>query len=510
MQDRPVEGGVYREAVVGQPLSLNPLEGATDPLSNDLTRLVHAGLVQVIDVAGPEPDLAANWQITSDGRTYTFHLKTGLLWHDRQPLTTADVAATVAFVQSPSFKGPSELAAMWRRVHVETPDSLTVRFTLDEPYAPFLEACSLPVLPPSMLAAGVGERAARGGPLPVGAGPFRVVEINEQGIRLARHDGYSGIKPYLDEVQFRFFPDNGQALLALRNGQVDGALAPNEAVARAAGTPDTLVVNSVPTLGHQVILYLNLRNRVLAEGRVRQAVALSLDRGALIAAAMSGRAAPAFGPVAHYSWAYTSEVEVAPDPAQAQQLLDSEGWTGGPTRAQAGQPLRLELAVPGDDRMVALGQAIQAQLQGVGIQVEVHPINTLDLYRERLIPRAYDMALAGIWLGAVDPDPYPLWHSSQATDGFNFASYRSERADELLLQERLSLGQEQRRLALVAFQKVWKDDAPSVVLASPIMTYAISAQIRGVRLGEVPDTSARFQHVVDWYVQTERKPAFLP
>ena len=211
-----------------------------------------------------------------------------------------------------------------------------------------------------------------------------------------------------------------------------------------------------------------------------------------------------------YSWAYSPEVEVPPNPTEAQQLLDSAGWLGGPTRARAGQPLQLELAVPGDDRMVALGQAIQVELRGIGIQVEVHPIDTLDLYRERLEPRAYDLALAGIWLGAVDPDPFPLWGSSQTTDGFNFAGYRSERADEALLQERLSLGQGERRTALVAFQRVWKDDVPSIVLASPVMTYAISNQIRGVRLGEVPEPSARFQHLAEWFVQTQRRPAFLP
>src|SRR5579862_326392 len=136
LQDRPVAGGVYREAVIGQPLSFNPLDAATDPLSNDLARLMQAGLVRVVDAGPPTPDLAASWQISDDAHTYTFQLKPGTVWHDGQALTSADVAATVAFVQSTAFSGPAELAAVWRRVHVETPDSRTVRFSLDEPYAP--------------------------------------------------------------------------------------------------------------------------------------------------------------------------------------------------------------------------------------------------------------------------------------------------------------------------------------------------------------------------------------
>src|SRR5439155_10626361 len=182
----------------------------------------------------------------------------------------------------------------------------------------------------------------------------------------------------------------------------------------------------------------------LGDGRVRQAVALGLDRDALIAAALPSLATPAFGPIPRYSWAYSSEVEVAPDLKLARESLDSAGWTGGPTRARGGEALHLELAIPSNDRLMAMGQAIQSQLKAIGMELELHPIDTLDLYRERLIPRAYDMAIAGVWLGTVDPDPYPLWESSQATDGFNFAGYRSERADELLLQERLAVNLDQR------------------------------------------------------------------
>lgn len=508
--DRAMPGGVYREAVVGQPLSLNPLQAATDPLANDLARLIHAGLVRVTEGGQFEPDLAANWQIADDGRSYAFHLKTGSLWHDGQPLTSADIAATVQFVQSSAYRGPPEVAAVWRRVHVQTPDPATIRFELEEPYAFFLEACSLPALPASVLAEAQVGAEAPPGRLPVGAGPFRVVQLNEEAIQLVRHEGYQGPKPYLDQVQMRFYPDIGQALLALWSGQVDGAIAPNEAAARASDSGDSLALYTLPLLGHQFVLFLNHRNPVLADPRVRQAMAAGVDRDALIARALPGKTTPASGPIPRYSWAYSPEVEGAADAAQAQTLLDGAGWLGGPIRARGGRELRLELATPSDDHILALAEALQAQLQGLGFHVDVHPFETLDFYRERLVPRNYELALGGIWLGSVDPDPYSLWHSSQAATGLNFAGYRSERADALLLEARFSLGQDQRRAALVAFQRVWKEEAPSVVLASPLMTYAISAEIRGVRLGVVPEPSARFQHIAEWYVQSRRLPAFWP
>lgn len=510
--ERPAPGGVYREAVIGQPLSLNPLLNPFDPITRDVARLSFAGLIRVTDGGEIQAELAERWTTDPDGRTYVFYLRRGALWHDGQPVTANDVVGTIAVLQSPAYPGPPELAAVWRRVRAEATDPYTVRLHLDEPYTSFIEACSLPLLPAHIFGAD-GSATLNEHPAsyqPVGAGPFRVAEVNQDGIRLVRHDGYAGPRPYLGEVHLRFYPDSASATLALLEGEVDGATALGGALSAARAEERQLSVHALPLPGHQNILLLNHRNQLLADPRVRQAIAAGIDRAQLVGGSLAGEAVPAYGPVPSYSWAYAPFVETPPDPAATRSLLDAAGWAGTAVRSQAGRLLRFQLSVPLDARLIALAEELKIQLQLVGFQIDVQPVDPLDLYRERLGPRRYDLALVGLWLGTVDPDPYPLWHSSGARSGFNFAAYERPQADALLELARLDGDPGRRRGVLEAFQRLWLEDVPSVVLTNPVMTYAISRELRGVRMGIAPEPGARFQHIAEWYVHTRRLAGLTP
>lgn len=508
--ERPAPGGVFREAEIGQPLSLNPLLDPQDPILADISRLAFAGLVRVLDGGRIEGDLADRWTTTDAGSTYSFHLRDGAQWQDGQPVTPADVLTTVAILQSPDYPGPAGLAAVWRSVHAEAVDSRTIRFRLDRPYSSFIEACSIPLLPSHLFrpedAAGLRDHPASY--QPVGAGPFRIAEVNLAGLRLVRFDGYAGVRPYLAEVDLNYYPDLGAAASALRDGQVDGLLGLRPSQLGALRDQSGYLVQTLTLTQQQITLYLNQRNAILGDRRVRQAIELGVDRARALGESLPGDAAPAFGPIAASSWAYSDLVELSPDPFAARSLLDTAGWLGSSFRVQGSRTLHLRLSVPLDDGLIALAERIKAQLQAIGFQIDLQPANELDLYRERIGPRAYDLALLRVWLGSIDPDPYPLWHSSQARTGFNFAAYERAETDLLLEAARADGDSGRRRSALEAFQRLWLEDVPSVVLANPIATYVTGRQFHGVRLGITPEPSARFQHVAEWYVQTERVPAF--
>lgn len=506
-EERPVVGGIYREGVVGQPLSLNPLLDPQDPIARDVARLAFAGLVRVTDAGEIQGDLADRWQTGDGGLTYVFHLREGALWHDGRPVIADDVLTTIAILQAPEYPGPSELGALWRRVRADRIDERTVRLQLDQPYSSFVEACSVPLLPSHVFssteAANLREHPASY--LPIGAGPFRVQEVTPQGVRMLRHTGYQGPEPQLDEVVLRFFADLPSAGAALDAGLVDG-LAGLRRSQLSGLDGERFVVHAVPLLGEQVILLLNHRNPILADRRVRQAIALGIDREQAIAGALPGEAIPAHGPVPSYSWAYTPLVETASHPSGARTLLDLAGWLGPGPRFQSLRALRLQLSVPVDPRLTSLAEEIRAQLQTLGIQVALGPANDLDLYREQLIPRRFDLALIGVAFGSVDPDPYPWWHSSA---GFNFASYSSGEADRLVEGARLDGDPGHRRALLEAFQRLWVDEVPSIAVAHPVMTYVMGSSVRGVRMGIVPEPGARLQHVAEWYFRTENPRALL-
>jgi peptide/nickel transport system substrate-binding protein len=511
-EERPAAGGTYREAVVGQPRSLNPLLHPLDPLTQDVSRLIHAGLVRVVDDGQIRGDLAESWTTSPDGLTYTFKLRQQATWHDGRRVTAADVQATIALLQAPTYAGPPELAALWRGVRAETPDQATIQLTLAQPFTSFVEACSVPILPAHLFGSdgSVDLREHPASYQPVGAGPYALEASNPDSITLSRHERYHGTLPLLDRIELRYYPSGADAVRALASRAVDGFAGASLTELAAADASGTTVVREAPVQGQQLILYLNHANPMLADARVRRAIALAVDRRALVGGPLHEVATPAYGPVPAYSWAYQPSVEFLPDEATARRLLEEAGWVGSPVRSRNGRSLELQLAEAADDRHIAIAELLRRQLEPLGFRIAVQPVDPLDLYRERLLPRSYDMALVNVWLGSVDPDPYPFWHSSQREPGFNFAQYQSPAADAALIAARSNGDPAQRLAALATFQAQWVADTPSIVLASPLLTYAMPTTLRGVRLGVVPEPSARFQHLAEWHLRTTRVPAILP
>ncbi|MEX2080777.1 MAG: ABC transporter substrate-binding protein, partial [Dehalococcoidia bacterium] len=116
------QGNVYVEGVAGTWEQINPLYAQPNPVDEALSRLVFSGLTRLGPDGAVLPDMADNWDVTSDGCTYTFRLKRGLRWHDGEPVTSADVAFTIRHVQDSAFAGSGNLVNAWTGVGVETPD----------------------------------------------------------------------------------------------------------------------------------------------------------------------------------------------------------------------------------------------------------------------------------------------------------------------------------------------------------------------------------------------------
>jgi peptide/nickel transport system substrate-binding protein len=181
---RPGHGGTYVEGIAGFPRHLNPLLSGYNDVDRDLCALVFSGLTRLNEHGEVEADLARGWEITPDGLNYTFYLRSNAYWHNGAPLTADDVIFTISLLQDPDFPGPPDLGAnVWRTVKTEKVDRRTVRFTLPEAYAPFLDYTTVGILPAHIL----GETRSAALPdvafnlNPVGSGPFQVEEIEIEG-----------------------------------------------------------------------------------------------------------------------------------------------------------------------------------------------------------------------------------------------------------------------------------------------------------------------------------------
>ncbi|MFQ6019547.1 MAG: ABC transporter substrate-binding protein, partial [Dehalococcoidia bacterium] len=141
-------GGRYVEGIAGQPQRINPLLANLNNPDLDVARLVFSGLTRLGPSGEILPDLAQSWDISKDGRTYTFHLNPNARWHNGDRLTAADVVFTYALMAGPDFPGDPKLGQAWQQVKAcEAVDDLTVRCKLPAPYAPFLSLTTIGIVP---------------------------------------------------------------------------------------------------------------------------------------------------------------------------------------------------------------------------------------------------------------------------------------------------------------------------------------------------------------------------
>ncbi|OGO50767.1 MAG: hypothetical protein A2148_03480 [Chloroflexi bacterium RBG_16_68_14] len=509
-EELPVQGGSYVEGVAGSPSRINPLFAHFNEVDRDLTSLIFSGLVRLGANGGVEPDLAELPKVTPDGRTYIFELRRGLFWHDGEPLDAGDVLFTIAAIQDPDFEGDPVLADLFRDVEVTASDDRTVVMTLPEPFAPFLaRGATVGILPEHLLgnldAAGLFE--APFNERPVGSGPFRPAALTPTAAVLRPFEAYHQSRPFLDRLELRFFRDDAALLNALLNEEVDGALfrpgLDPEEIALIDGDA-RWVRRSLHGTTYSLV-YLNPEVPAFQDSSVRRALQHSLDRATLIEEVLDGQALPLDSPIVPDLWAYVGSPDgYAYDPARAVAFLDTFGWVlEGDVRVKEGVPFRFSLAVSDDPVQVLVAQEIARQWGELGIQVELQVSGASQFVEGVLLPREFEAALVTVDPGP-DPDPYPLWHSTQAFgEGRNLASFSDPEVDQLLENGRQVASVAERAEDYRSFQEIFARELPAVLLSTPTYQYVVRSDLQGLSPGLLVSLSARFEDVHLWYVEME-------
>ncbi|MBN1641501.1 MAG: hypothetical protein JXA09_09715 [Anaerolineae bacterium] len=522
----PVRGGTYVEGMAGYPHLINPLFSHLNDADRDLCALIFEGLTTVNERNEVVPMLAEEWFVSADGLTYTFHLRDSVRWQDGEPLTSRDVAFTVSLLQSDQLAFPSPYADLWRSIVVVDADPYVVKFRLLEPYAPFLDYTTFGILPEHILAdVPVEELHAHAfNYAPVGSGLFGVdpaASTSDQLTLVASPYHRLWARTMLDRIQFRFYPTYEHALAAYEAGDVMGVshiLAEDLPRARAQRA---LQLFSAHMSGLNMVL-LNLNNQdavFFQDQRVRQALLYGLDRSGLVEQVLGGQGRVLHSPIMPQSWAYDPGVETyAYAPERAVALLEEAGWllpeqtrsTFGDLEAEEAevrvkQGVRLEFTLLTTDvpDRVALAHAIADQWAELGVRVQVEQLSMTALTQDRLHPRAFEAALVQ-WQVRTDPDPYPLWHSTQAAvGGQNYGGWVDRDADEAIEVARLMVDQARRAELYRQFQEIFVEQAPAILLYQPVYTYGVDAAVRNVQVAPMPDPSGRFRTVSQWAVLEE-------
>ncbi len=510
---QPEEGGIYREGAVTQPRSINPILERTNDADMNIGRLVYSGLLKLTDKDGLRGDLAENYEVSADKKTYTVFLKKNIKWHDGEDFDAADVIFTIKTIQNPETKSPA--APSFRGVAVTKIDDHAVEFKLKEPYAPFIYQLTIGIAPEHIWS-GVDPKTmvlAEQNLKPIGTGPFKFKKIRKRSlgeitaIELERYDGYHDRRPYLDGITFTFYQNNEEMLRELSGKKIDGvSFLPPDFVKKAQRIPKTNIV-SMNMPQYFAVFFNQGKNEVLADKSVRTALNISVDRERLIREAMAGQAIRVDAPIAPGFIGYldnANPAEYAPD--KTRQNLDEAGWKdedGDGIREKGGKKLAFKLTTTDAPEYAKTAELLAEMWKDIGAAVELESHSVGTVQTEIIKPRNYDAFLYGEVVGA-DPDPYEFWHSTKTRDpGINLALYKDDESDKLLAEARQITDTEERSEKYKRFQERLIESVPAVFLYNPYYNFALRSYVGGERLEAVALPSQRFNTISTWYIKTK-------
>lgn len=484
--------------------NLNPLL-STETLVNDLSSFTMGYFFVFDDKGNPVPSLCvevptrANGLISRDGKSLTFKLRRGVVWHDGAPFTSADVAFTVKTILDPKTNVLTRTG--WDLIQrVDTPDKYTAIFRLKQPYAAFVNRYFTPVdnpaILPKHLLEGRDVNHAAYNSLPVGLGPFRYVRWSRGNeVVMEAFPRWWGGAPRLKRVIFKVIPDANTMETALRTHDIDAYVrVPNNQYERVAEIPGTKsLAFDTNSYGH---IDFNVKSPVLADVRVRRALAHAIDIRTMWAKVDHHSGFLACTPISHSNWAYDAHAPCYPfDLAEASRELDAAGWKMGADglRHKDGRALRFNFAGntgnPGLDSRVLMIQQWFKQI-GAGLDYFRYPTEKLFASYAAggiVATRHYDIA-SYAWSLGPDPDLTNLVACTNISPaGQNYMGYCNPQVDAALAGALTNYDPGARKADYIRVQEILARDVPFVVLSQRTEHMTYNDDFKNIKPGPVMD-----------------------
>lgn len=489
------------------PNSFSPLQLQTGGVAL-INELHYDSLVGLDSDNKVAPRLAQSWDVSSDAKTITFHLRPGLKWSDGTPFTAQDVVYT--FDLYANAKDGSAYVGQFANVEGEAayaagkaqsisgfsaPDANTFVIKLTAPNSAYVTTLAEPAmyivpqhvvskLPVDNLANNAYWRTPS-----VGIGPYIFTKwVNDNEIEFSANPYYRS-KLGLAHVYAEFLSSDA-ALAQLKTGQLDYA----QVAVSDMGTAKAMSnVNLVTTPGTSVMaLHTAIDNGKLADQRVRQAIMYAINRKGIVDQVLKGQGQVIntleFGP----SWAVPSGLNTYPyDPAKAKQLLKSAGWKSS-TEVDIN-------VVPGQKDRDSMVTIVAAELQAVGINAKVKQYTPATL-TTAIQGRKFDLLPSQYGVFNVDPVMMDarLMCDQKSPNGINISDYCNPALDKLLNQGIATTDQSQRQAIYAQAQKIVNQDVPIMVLYAPNIIAATSSRLHGFKLDGV--LTQAFWNAADWTV----------
>jgi peptide/nickel transport system substrate-binding protein len=472
--------------IESSPANLDPRIG-TDAFSERIDELLFDSLVRKDEHFNLHPSVAQSWE-TPDPLTYVFHLRAGVSFHNGNPLTAKDVKWSIDSMTNGTVVSSKTATTSYQHIaSIEAANDRTVVFHMKEPDSGLpwnLSDGAMGIVP-----YGSDKSFAQH---PVGSGPFKFVRnAQDNEVVIIRNENYWGEKPKVERVRFAVVPDTTTRALELRKGSADIEINsltadmvsslltnPGLRLAQAPGTP-------VQYLG------FNLRDPVLRDIRIRQAIAYAIDIQPIIRYLWRDTVRPATSVLPPQHWAYDGNLRPYPhDPEMAKELFRRAGYSG-----EAGKRLHLIMKTSTEETSRLLAVILQQQLHEVGVDLELRTFEFATFYSD-VVKGAFQIYTLR-WVGGANQDPeifeYIYDSKSFAPRRANRSYYANPLVDALIEQGRSELDEIKRKHIYAQIQQQTLQDLPTLNLWYFDNVIVHTARVKNIR----PDPAGNYDFLRD-------------
>lgn len=484
----PTTEKVFKAYLTSEPSNLDPAKG-TDVNEGIIQSKVFDGLVMYDENMNIVGNLAESWDISADGKIYTFRLKRNIKFHNGQDFTAKDVVFSFERLLDPKVASPRSWVlekVVGAKEKLEGKENIvkglriidpyTLEIELIEPYAPFLALLSMPAayILPSESEEKINKKDFF--EKPIGTGPFRVVARQRDSfIKLEAYQNYHGIKPKVHTLEYRIIPDTLKAQLEFEAGNIDILqLHPNNIEKYINNTNYKNQIHYVPVMN---VFYIGLNNQTppFNNVKVRKALNYLIDKEAIIKNVLKTNAKVAAGSIPPGVSGYNEESKgYEYNPKIGLQLLKEAGYSEK-------NPLKFDLYQRSSQAALEITKIIQGDLRKHGIIVTLRPMEWSAL--KEAINSGEAKAFYLSWFGDY-PDGenflYPLFHSKNWGSGGNRARYYNPKVDSMLEEALKIVDINKRSEAYSVINKMIVEDAPWIYLWHSPEVYVVSKKVQKI------------------------------
>ncbi len=487
--ETPKEGGKLVIAITAEPPTLDPEKASGDVV------LFYLGAALVAKDKDNQyvPWLAKSWELSPDGKTWTFKLRDDVKFTDGTPLTAKDFVYTFQRAVDPATASPVSGQMLTSIAKIEAPDDTTLVISLKEPMAPFMDNLVAAGFLTPLSQTWVEKEGDNFGRNPMSVGPFKLKEwVTGDHITLERNPDYvwqpayaQNQGPYhIQEIEFRIIPETATIIAGLEAGEIDYAYGIEpQYVERVQGTNKYQMLTTY-LAGAYPYGVINVAKPPFDDLKVRQAFEYAIDRQALIDIVQNGNATIQYGPISPPTTGYWEGVEQIGyhfDLEKAKSLFAEAGYTAGSDGmlAKDGKPLKVSFMVSSD--FIKDAQVLVEQLKSAGVQLDLKQVEFSNLVTD-VVSGNYEMSILGYqW---PNYDILYLVYNSKQEGVLNLDHVKDPDLDKLLETMRAETDPAKQQQAVEQAQQRIVEQAYMIPLYDPKTFFPLSTKVKGAYLSQ--------------------------